>query len=341
MRRVGIVGDGLTGLMAAIGAASAGAEVVLFGRQEPLGGLSAPLDEEWGFDRAPIAWRKGALSALLARMKVRMRCRHIPWNAMAVIRGDVRLTLPHTRGLFRRASGPLAAALAAARSGDLEDEDARDMASLLGLLWTLDPTPSPEAVRQLGRHAAVPVDGWHGASGRLIAGCLQSDVSFHCEGAVTGFRESAEGRIDGIRRKGRVMPVDAVVIAHAEVHRTVHARYLGLSGDFMRPHSVLWDVDREVFALDLGRWLPERLPAAHRATGGLVHCFAFGEAVTASDRIEAFLDVQCPGWRGALEFDHEDATLRLPRHHGAADEGNRLHADPESALEVGRRAAQL
>ena len=36
MRRVGVVGDGLSGLLAGLGATSKGAEAAIFGRSEPV-----------------------------------------------------------------------------------------------------------------------------------------------------------------------------------------------------------------------------------------------------------------------------------------------------------------
>ena len=63
MRRVGVVGDGLTGLIASLSIGSNGGEAALFGRTEPMGGLASPVDPDatWLFDRVPIFWREKAI----------------------------------------------------------------------------------------------------------------------------------------------------------------------------------------------------------------------------------------------------------------------------------------
>jgi hypothetical protein len=348
MRRVGVVGDGITGLTAALGAARGGADVVLFGKTEPMGGLASPLDDGWLFDRAPVVWpRHGPLDRLLRKMKVRMPLRRIPFDQMAVIRNDTRTPLPNFTGLLKRPQGPMAVEwvelIKAARKGDSTglSETAMDAASLLNILLHLDPTPTLGAVSTLNRHPPMaPSDGWVGASGRLIAACLQTDVNFQMDGAVTGFRRDSKGRIDGVKRKGRVMPVDGVVIAHPGEQRTVHGRYLGLSGQFLRPHSVLWDADRDVFAIDLARIMPNRVPSQLQGGATLLHCVAFGEASTAAERIESFLDAQCAGWRSGIESDHTIPALGIPVATERDDEKNLLYATPSNALEVGRRAGQ-
>ncbi|HIF04059.1 MAG TPA: FAD-dependent oxidoreductase [Candidatus Poseidoniales archaeon] len=339
MRRIGVVGDGLAGLSAALVAAQRGAEVVVFGTEEPLGGLSGPIsaqEHEWLFDQIPISWRrKGRLDRLLRRMKVPMPSREIELGRLAIVRDDQRIGLPSFQGWLRRPTGPLAFAwpelIRSARRGDISEVQgpAREAATLLNLMRESNPQPDPKAVLELAWRGRprVPLDGWVGVSGRLISACLQTDVDFQTDGPVTGLRMNRDGRVDGVRRKGRVLPVDAVVLAcplrakrrilegedlPASSGRTAHLRCLGLSGALMRPHVGLWDADREVFALDLAQIAPERVPREHRGAASLLHCIAFGDEESAAKRIEAFLDAQCSGWRTAIETDHSLPRLRMP-----------------------------
>ena len=124
MRRVGVVGDGLSGLIAGLGAGSCGVEVAIFGHSEPLGGLASPIDPEatWLFDRIPLFWRrKGRLDNLLNRLKVPMPSRRVPLSRMAFIRDDQRHSLPTVANYFRRSTGELSAEwttlIKAARAG--------------------------------------------------------------------------------------------------------------------------------------------------------------------------------------------------------------------------------
>ena len=103
MRRVGVVGDGLSGLLAGVGAASAGAEVAIFGDSEPIGGLASPVDPDgkWLFDRIPLFWRnKGPLDKMFRKLKVPMRTRKVPLSRMAVVRDDCRQSLPQRSSIF-------------------------------------------------------------------------------------------------------------------------------------------------------------------------------------------------------------------------------------------------
>jgi len=187
---------------------------------------------------------------------------------MAIVRDDRRYSLPSPSSYWRKSIGDLAPDWAplikAARKGDLSQIDGpvKDAATLLSLLWNFDPTPDPEAVLNIGwkKSARVAIDGWVGTSGRLIAACLQTDVTFHTDGPVTGFRRREDGTVDGIKRKGRVLPVDAVIQACSRSDSVLYGRYLGLDGNFLRPHIVLWDADREVLLIDLGSLIPERAP---------------------------------------------------------------------------------
>ena len=192
------------------------------------------------------------------------------------------------------------AAREAARAGDVRNLEgsAKDASILLSLLWNFDPIPDSEAILNLGwkDSARVAIDGWVGVSGRLISACMQTDATFHTDGPVTGFRRRDNGEIDGIKRKGRVLPVDAVIQASSRSDSVLYGRYLGLSGDFLRPHVVLWDADREVLLVDLASVTPERVPEEYRGRATLLHCLAFGDSESAADRIESLLDAQCSGW---------------------------------------------
>ena len=68
--------------------------------------------------------------------------------------------------------------------------------------------------------------------------------------------QKKNGQVDGIKRKGRVLPVDAVIQASSRDKSSLVGRYLGLSGQFLRPHSVLWDADRNVLLVDLQKSHP-------------------------------------------------------------------------------------
>ena len=355
MRRVGVVGDGLSGLLASLGASSSGAEVVIFGHSEPIGGLASPVDPdtEWLFDRIPLFWRRGgSLDVMLRRLKIHMPTRKVPLSRMAVVRDDCRYSLPQKSSFLRKSSGTLSAEWAsliqAARKGDLTKIDGfeKDAATLLSILWNFDPTPDLEAILNLGwkQHARVALDGWVGASGRLIAACLQTDVTFHLDGRVTGFRRSKDGTVDGVKRKGRVLPVDAVIQAcsrNPPDSQLLHGRYLGLEGNFLTPHVVLWDADREVLLVDLGSLMPERVPEKYTPTwASLFHCIAFGDSSTAAERIEAMLDSQCSGWRGAIAVDYSLANLRTPVDPGIELDKGVYYAHVENAFKIGKRAAQ-
>ena len=351
MRRVGVVGDGLSGLLAGLGAASSGSEVAIFGRAEPIGGLASPVDPdtEWLFDRIPLFWRRGGkLDSLLRQLKVPIRTRKVPPSRMAIVRDNWRYSLPKKSSFFRKSSGTLSAEWAsliqAARKGDLTEIDgfAKDAATLLSILWNFDPTPDPEAVLNLGwkQPARVALDGWVGVSGRLIAACIQTDVTFHMDGPVTGFRRRKDGTVDGVRRKGRVLPVDAAIQAcsrNSPQSLRLYGRYLGLEGNFLSPHVVLWDADREVLLVDMGSLIPERAP---RAYASLFHCIAFGDSSTGAERIEAMLDSQCSGWRGAIAADYVLDNLRTPTNPGIELSDGIHYAHVENAFKIGKRAAQ-
>jgi hypothetical protein len=351
MRRVGVVGDGLTGLIAGLSVASNGAEVVVFGHSEPLGGLASPVhpDSTWLFDRLPLFWkRKSDLDKLLSKLKVPMPTRKVPLSKMAFVRGDQRFSLPTISGFFRRTGGHLSAEwpplIQAARSGDLSQLEgpSKDAATLLSLLWNFDLTPDPEAVLNLGwkNPATIAIDGWVGASGRLIAACLQTDVTFEMNGPVTGFRRGNNGDVDGVRRKGRVLPVDAVVQASSRSEIKLYGRYLGLTGQYLRPHVVLWDADREVILVDLANVAPERVPEKYRGSASLLHCIAFGDQETAEARVEALLDSQCSGWRNAIVEDFTLPNLRLPTIPNSEHEDGVYHAHLGNAFSIGKRATQ-
>jgi hypothetical protein len=358
MRRVGVVGDGLSGLLAGLGAASKGSEVAIFGHSEPIGGLASPVDPdtEWLFDRLPLFWKRGGtVDLMLRRLKVPMQTRRVPLSRMAVVRDDHRYSLPGKSGILRRPSGPLAtewvSLVKSARKGDLSQIEGleKDAAVLLSILWNFDSTPDPEAVLNLGwkQPARAPLDGWVGVSGRLIAACMQTDVTFHTDGPVTGFRKRKNGTIDGIKRKGRVLPVDAVIQAYTPRvppygHKKLHGRYLGLEGNFLLPHVVLWDADREVLLVDFGSLMPERVPEnenPHTWTS-LFHCIAFGSQNTAAERIEALLDSQCSGWRGAIAADYTLENLTLPSAEYLNLDEKIHYANVENAFSVGREAGQ-
>jgi len=351
MRRVGVVGDGLSGLLAGLGAGSSGVDVAIFGHSEPLGGLAAPVDPDatWLFDRIPLFWRrKGPLDNLLRRLKIRMPTRRVPLTRMAVVRDDRRHSLPTTSSYWRKSVGDLAPEWAplikAARKGDLSQIEGpgKDAATLLSLLWNFDPTPNPEAILNIGwkESARVAIDGWVGTSGRLIAACLQTDVTFHTDGPVTGLRRRDDGSVDGVKRKGRVLPVDAVIQACSRSESVLYGRYLGLDGNFLRPHVVLWDADREVLLIDLGPLMPERVPEEYRPTPSLFHCIAFGDSSTAPERVEALLDAQCSGWRSAIVADYSLDNLRLPVVPDSEFEDGVYHAHVGNAFEIGKKAAQ-
>jgi hypothetical protein len=355
MRRVGVVGDGLCGLIAGLSAASSGSEVVIFGRSEPLGGLAAPVDEDaaWLFDRVPLFWKQGgSLDKLLRRLKIPMPTRKVPLARMAIVRDDQRHSLPTFSSYWRKSIGDLsiewAPLIKAARKGDLSQVEgyAKDAAVLLSLLYNFDPTPDPEAILTIGwkESPRVAIDGWVGTSGRLVAACIQTDVTFQIDGPVTGFRRRDNGVIDGIKRKGRVLPVDAVIQACTRApsdETMLYGRYLGLNGNFLRPHIVLWDADREVLLVDLGSLMPERVPKEYpRKEASLFHCIAFGDSDTASERVEAFLDVQCSGWRGAIVEDYTLDNLRLPVIPDSEFEDGVHFAHVDNAFKIGKRASQ-
>jgi len=349
MRRVGVVGDGLTGLIASLSIGSNGGEAALFGRTEPMGGLASPVDPDatWLFDRVPIFWReKSHLHRLLKRMKVPMPTRQLPLSKLAVIRDDQRKTLPSRSGLLRKPTGPFASEwiqlIQAARNGTTDQLNGpiRDAATLLSLLWNCQPKPNDEAVIAFAwkGHPKVPIDGWCGVSGRLITACMQTDVTFHIDGPVTGFRRKKNGQVDGIKRKGRVLPVDAVIQASSRDKSSLVGRYLGLSGQFLRPHSVLWDADRNVLLVDLAEIAPERVPAEHRQNATLLHCLSFGHSETAASRIEACLDAQCSGWRKAIVEDFTDSNIRLPIEPQSGFEDGVFYAHVDNAFAIGKQA---
>ena len=252
MRRVGVVGDGLTGLIASLSIGSNGVRLpysvalnpwVDWHRQSIL--MQPGCSIEY-----PYSGGKSHLHRLLKRMKVLMPTRQLPLSKLAVIRDDQRKTLPNRSGLLRKPTGPFASEwiqlIQAARNGTTDQLNGpiRDAATLLSLLWNCQPEPNDEAVIAFAwkGHPKVPIDGWCGVSGRLITACMQTDVTFHLDGPVTGFRRKKNGQVDGIKRKGRVLPVDAVIQASSRDKSSLVGRYLGLSGQFLRPHSVLWDV---------------------------------------------------------------------------------------------------
>ena len=192
----------------------------------------------------------------------------------------------------------------------------------------------------------MALDGWVGVSGRLIAACMQTDVTFHIDGRVTGYRKRKGRTIDGVRRRGRVLPVDVVVEAYTRRippygNRQVFGRYLGLEGNFLLPHVVLWDADREVLLVDLGSLIPERVPEEYPPQwASLIHCIAFGNQDTAAERIEGLLDSQCSGWRGAIAVDYTLEELKLPSSkHGTLDD-QIYHANVENAFAIGQKAGQ-
>jgi hypothetical protein len=349
MRRVGVVGDGLTGLIAALSVGSNGGEAALFGRTEPMGGLASPVDAEatWLFDRIPICWRKkNHLDRLLKRMKVPMPTRELPLSKLAVVRGDQRKSLPSKHGVLRKPTGPYASdwlqMIQAARAGTSKQLEGpiRDAATLLSLLWNCQPEPSDEAVIAFAwkDRPRVTIDGWSGVSGRLITACMQTDVSFHIDGSVTGFRRNKNGQIDGVRRKGRVLPVDAVIHTCTRRASPIFGRYLGLSGQYLRPHAVLWDADRDVLLIDLAEIAPERVPADYRGNATLLHCIAFGEFDTSASRIEACLDAQCSGWRNAIVEDFTNENLRLPLRPESEFKDGVYYAHLANAFDIGKKA---
>ena len=348
MRRIGVVGDGLSGLSAALTIAQFGVEVVVFAIDEPLGGRAGPIStdqNDWLFDQTPVSWiRKGELDQVLRRMKVPMPTRRIPISRMATVRNDSRFTLPSRGSFGMKITGPLAPEwpdiIRSARKGELGElsELANDAVTFLGLLTHLDPARlNPQTLAQAVINMSwkdmprVPLDGWVGASGRLISATRLTDISIEIDGPVTGLRMNRDGLVDGIRRKGRVYPVDGVVLAcpmkakkrileSSDIDvsdfpqvsdRTVHIRWLGLSGCYMRPHYALWDADREVLAIDYGAHAPERVPSELSDAASLIHCIAYGDSEDASERIEAFMDAQCAGWKSAIRFDQSHPEMRL------------------------------
>ena len=349
MRRVGVIGDGLTGLIAALSVGINGGEAALFGRSEPIGGIAAPVSPKanWLFDQVPLFWRKnGHIDRLLSRMKTPMKTRELPLSKMAVIRNDKRKSLPRLSGILRKPSGPFAAEwphlIEAARSGKIGNLEGpiRDAAVLLSLLWDCNPIPNAEGIIEFawkGR-PRVAIDGWCGTSGRLITACMQADVTFHIDGPVTGFRRKRNGEIDGVRRKGRVLPVDAVIQASSRNESPIFARYLGLMGHFLRPHAVLWDADREVLLVDLAEIAPERVPSEHRGNATLLHCIAFGDIETSESRIEAILDAQCSGWRKSIVEDFSHNKLRLPIEPKSEFDEGIFFAHLDTAFEIGKKA---
>jgi hypothetical protein len=356
MRRVGVVGDGLSGLLAGLGAASKGSEVAIFGRSEPIGGLASPVhpNADWLFDRIPLFWRVGGtVDMMLRRLKVPMRTRKVPLSRMAVVRDDKRHSLPKRSSIFRLSRGTIDPAwvslIKAARNGDISGIEGfeKDAATLLSILWNFDPKPDPEAILNLGwkHHAKVALDGWVGASGRLIAACMQTDITFHMDGPVTGFRRKADGTIDGVKRKGRVLPVDSVIKASPSRtppygNKKICGRYLGLEGNFLLPHVVLWDADREVLLVDLGSLIPERVPSKFPDQwASLFHCIAFGDFSTSIERIEGLLDSQCSGWRSAIAVDYTLDDLVLPRPFDFEFKKGIHYANIENAFEIGKKAA--
>ena len=349
MRRVGVVGDGLTGLIAALSVGTNGGEAALFGRSEPIGGLASPIDPDatWLFDRVPIFWRKkGHLDRLLKQMKVPIPTRKLPLSKMAVIRGDQRQTLPGKSGFFGKLNGPFAKdwvqLIQSARAGNVDQLEGpiKDAATLISLLWNCQPIPDAEAVVEFawkGR-PCVAIDGWCGVSGRLITACMQTDVTFHIDGPVTGFRRKKNGQIDGVKRKGRVLPVDTVIQASSRNESPIVGRYLGLAGHFLRPHTVLWDADRDVLLVDLAEISPERVPVEHRVSATLLHIIAFGDSDTSLSRIEACLDAQCSGWRGSIVEDFIDTNLRLPIQTKSVFEDGIYYAHLDNAFDIGKQA---
>ncbi|MED5487355.1 MAG: NAD(P)-binding protein [Candidatus Thermoplasmatota archaeon] len=352
MRRVGIVGDGLAGLIAARSAAQSGAEVLIFARSEPIGGLAAPVhaDAEWLFDRIPLNWnRTSYLATLLKSMGVGIHSRRMIHTRMAFILDEKRYTLPGNKGLFWKSNRNDAleadwlSVVKATKAKDLSNLEgaAKHMATLLSVLWSFNTTPNLEAlehhtVRNFGR---IPTDGWAGVSGRLIAACSQWDVTFHTEGPVLGFRRDKNGNVDGIKRKGRIMPVDAVIQAHNRSDSTIYGRYIGTYGNFMLPHVALWDVDREVLLVDLGRFVTDRIPKEHRNKVTMFHCFAFGDQNDAAERVEAVLDSQCSGWRKGIIQDFQIEDLRLPIIPEHEYEDGIYYAHVENAELIGKMAA--
>ena len=348
MRRVGVVGDGLTGLITALSVGTNGGEAALFGKTEPMGGLASPVDPDanWLFDRVPIFWRsKGHLDRLLKQMKVPMPTRELPLSKLAVVRNDQRKSLPSKSGVLRKLTGPFSTdwiqMIQSARSGSIDQLEGsiRDASILLSLLWNCEPIPNDEAVIAFawkGR-PRVAIDGWSGASGRLITACMKTDVSFHVDGPVTGLRRKKNGEVDGIRRKGRVLPVDAVIKTSNRQSSPIFGRYLGLSGQFLRPHSVLWDADREVLLIDFAEIIPERVPDQHRESATLLHCLAFGDSETSASRIEASLDSQCSGWRGSIVEDFTDSNIRLPVRPQSEFKDGVYYAHLANAFEIGKQ----
>ena len=281
-----------------------------------------------------------------------MPTRKVPLSRMAVVRDDQRHTLPTRSSIFRLSKGTVNPAwvslIKAARKGDISEIEGfeKDAATLLSILWNFDPTPNPEAILNLGwkQHARVALDGWVGASGRLIAACLQTDVTFHLDGRVTGFRRRADGTVDGVKRKGRVLPVDAAIQAYTPrlppYERPLHGRYLGLDGNFLLPHVVLWDADREVLLVDFGSLMPERVPSKYpEQWASLFHCIALGNHDTAAERIEDLLDSQCSGWRSAIAADYTLDDLRLPGIPDSEFDNGVYYAHVENAFTIGKRAA--
>jgi hypothetical protein len=351
MQRVGVVGGGLSGLVAAIAAAGSGAEVFVLNRGEPLGGRTAPVEsvEEMVADRAPLAWPlQGSFDKMLRRIRTAMPSAQVSGSAIATVRGGRRSTLPHkpnaVQGLARADAEAWASVLSGARKGSLPPlielreqipVHICDALEAFQVLRTLDDAGCSDGVELSNSiitmwwksRPSIALDGWSGASARLITSCLHTDVSFLTDGPVTSLRVSNEGKVDGVKRKGRVLPVDTVVLAvpadernrilkssglqgelslSNSTTRRAHARILLLGGEMMRPHQILWDSERRVLAIDVSGAAPMRIAESMRGVGCLLHLVALplaGESDVSSEqgdsRIDALLDEQCSGWRGA------------------------------------------
>jgi len=336
MQRVGIVGGGLSGLIAAISAASNGGEVFVLNRGEPLGGRTAPINsrKQMVADRAPLAWPgRGPFDKMLRRIRTAMPSGQVPGNAIATVREGERSTLPKhpsaVVGLSKVEAEAWASILAMARKGKLPSltemrgqypEHICDAVEAFQVLRTLDYTGCNDG-EELARSVVsmwwksrplIAVDGWSGASARLITSCLHTDVSFLTEGSVTSLRISEAGKVDGVRRKGRVLPVDSVILAVSAEERNrilissglqanpsksgdiadsesetlsspshpsfstkrAHVRVLLLDGEMMRPHQILWDSERRVLAIDVLGAAPMRVTESLRDIGSLLHLVA-------------------------------------------------------------------
>lgn len=351
MQRLGIVGGGLSGLVAAIAAARSGAEVFVLNRGEPLGGRTAPVEsvEEMVADRAPLAWPlQGSFDKMLRRMRTAMPSAQVPGSAIATVRDGIRSTLPHkpnaVQGLAKSEAEAWAKVLSGARKGSLPPlielrenipEHICDALEAFQVLRTLDDAGCSDGAELSNSiitmwwksRPSIAFDGWSGASARLITSCLHTDVTFLTDGPVTGLRVSNEGKVDGVKRKGRILPVDAVVLAVPADERNriltssglqgepspsnsgtkrAHARILLLDGEMMRPHQILWDSERRVLAIDVSGVAPMRIAESMQGVGSLLQLVALpiaGESAVSPEqgdsRIDALLDEQCSGWRGS------------------------------------------